>query len=412
MVKYDKFKLENGLTVIFHQDKTTPMAIVNTLYNVGARDEEFEKTGFAHLFEHLMFGGSVNIPEFDTPLQLAGGENNAFTSNDITNYYDVVPKQNIETALWLESDRMLSLAFTPKSLEVQRSVVVEEFKQRYLNQPYGDAMMLLRELAYKKHPYRWATIGREISHIESATMDDVKAFFKKYYHPANAILCIGGDFELDEIKAMVEKWYADIPAREINLRSLPLEPKQEEYREKIVERKVPSDAFYYAFKMGGRLSKDYYITDILSDLLGADQSSKLFVKIKKELKLVTSISASVTASIDDGLFVISGKLAPDSTFEQLDEALWDVLNDVKGKVIEAHELKRLKNKIKTTKAYQDKALLNRTMNLCFFELLGNAELINDELQRYDNITVNDLHRVANELLKKTNCSTLKIKAII
>ncbi len=412
MVKYDKFKLENGLTVIFHQDKTTPMAVVNTLYNVGARDEEFEKTGFAHLFEHLMFGGSLNIPEFDTPLQLAGGENNAFTSNDITNYYDVVPKQNIETALWLESDRMLSLAFTPKSLEVQRSVVIEEFKQRYLNQPYGDAMMLLRELAYIKHPYRWSTIGREISHIESATMDDVKAFFKKHYHPSNAILAIGGNFELAEIKAMVEKWYGDIPAGELNQRNLPQEPKQLVYREKTVEQKVPSDAFYYAFKMGKRLSKDYYVTDVLSDLVGSDKSSKLYVKIKKELKLVTSIGASVTGSIDDGLFMITGKLAPNATFEALDEALWEVLNEVKAKIIEEHELIRLKNKIKTAKAYQEKTLLNRIMNLCFFELLGNIEAINEELHRYDAITVNDLHRVAGEVFEKTNCSTLKIKAIV
>ncbi|HRO76797.1 MAG TPA: pitrilysin family protein [Crocinitomicaceae bacterium] len=412
MIKYTKFQLENGLTVIFHQDKTTPMAVVNTLYNVGARDETFEKTGFAHLFEHLMFGGSVNIPEFDTPLQLAGGENNAFTSNDITNYYDVVPKQNIETALWLESDRMLSLAFTPKSLEVQRSVVIEEFKQRYLNQPYGNTWLLLRELAYTEHPYRWATIGREISHIEQATMEDVKAFFKKYYCPSNAILCIAGDFELDEIKNLVTKWYGDIPAGEKIKRNLPQEPKQTEYREKIDEQKVPSDAFYYAFKMCDRLSEDYHTTDILSDWLGADNSSKLYTKIKKELKLVTSISASQTGSIDAGLFVISGKLAPNVTFEQLDAVLWEQLAEVKKNPINENELTRLKNKIKTAKAFQDKPLLNKAMNLCFYELLGDIELINKELNAYDKISAGDLHRVANEILHPTNCSTLKIKAKI
>lgn len=412
MIKYTKFQLENGLTVIFHQDKTTPMAVVNTLYNVGARDETFEKTGFAHLFEHLMFGGSVNIPEFDTPLQLAGGENNAFTSNDITNYYDVVPKQNIETALWLESDRMLSLAFTPKSLEVQRSVVIEEFKQRYLNQPYGNAWLLLRELAYTEHPYRWATIGREISHIEQATMEDVKAFFKKYYCPSNAILCIAGDFELDEIKNLVTKWYGDIPAGEKIKRNLPQEPKQTEYREKIDEQKVPSDAFYYAFKMCDRLSEDYHTSDILSDWLGADKSSKLYTKIKKELKLVTSISASHTGTIDTGLFVISGKLAPNVTFEQLDTALWEQLTEVKKNPINEDELTRLKNKIKTAKAFQDKPLLNKAMNLCFYELLGDIELINKELNAYDKVSADDLNRVANEILHPTNCSTLKIKAKI
>jgi len=411
MIKYERFKLDNGLTVLFHKDKTTPMAVVNTLYKVGARDEEYEKTGFAHLFEHLMFGGSVNIPDFDTPLQLAGGENNAFTSNDITNYYDVVPKQNIETALWLESDRMLSLAFTPKSLEVQRSVVIEEFKQRYLNQPYGDVWLMLRELAYKEHPYRWATIGREISHIEQATMEDVKAFFKKYYHPSNAILCVAGDFELSEVKQLVEKWYGDIPAGIPVARQLPEEPEQQLYCERIVEQKVPSDAFYYAFKMCDRLSKDYYVVDVLSDLLGSDHSSRLYTKIKKEQKLVTSISAYITGSLDEGLLVISGKLAPEATFGQLDEALWNVLDEVKTQAVDEQELTRLKNKIKTSKAFQDKALLNRAMNLCYFELLGNTELINDELSYYDKITSDELCRVAGEILEKTKCSLLKIKAI-
>lgn len=411
MIQYDKFQLENGLTVIFHQDKTTPMAVVNTLYNVGARDEDFEKTGFAHLFEHLMFGGSVNIPEFDTPLQLAGGENNAFTSNDITNYYDVLPKQNIETVLWLESDRMLSLAFTPKSLEVQRSVVIEEFKQRYLNQPYGNAWMLLRELAYKEHPYRWATIGREISHIEEATMEDVKAFFNKYYHPSNAILCIAGNFELEEVKALVQKWYGAIPSGTPIQRQLPKEPKQIEYQEKVVEQKVPSDAFYYAFKMGNRLSDTYIATDVLSDLLGSDQSSKLYTKIKKELKLVTGISAAVSGSIDEGLFIITGKLADGVSFEQLDEALWELIHEVQTQEITARELTRLINKIKTARAFQEKALLNRAMNLCYYELLGDIEMINTEFDRYDEVTPADLRRIAQDILQKTNCSTLKIKAI-
>src|SRR5690606_37630761 len=322
MINYDKFTLENGLTVLFHKDVTTPMAVVNTLYDVGARDESEEQTGFAHLFEHLMFGGSINIPDFDTPLQNAGGENNAFTSNDITNYYDVVPAQNLETALWLESDRMLSLAFTDKSLEVQRSVVIEEFKQRYLNQPYGDVWLQLRPLAYKVHPYKWATIGKEIKHIEDATMDDVKAFFKKHYSPSNAILCIAGNFELDYIKEVVEKWYGSIPSGKKYARILKQEPAQVEYREKTIQRKVPVNAFYYAFKMPERKNPDYYVADVLSDALGRDKSSRLYRILKKEKELVSEISAYITGSLDEGLLVIYGKLVNGVSFETLDEALW------------------------------------------------------------------------------------------
>jgi predicted Zn-dependent peptidase len=306
---------------------------------------------------------------------------------------------------------MLSLAFTSKSLEVQRNVVIEEFKQRYLNQPYGTASMLLRELAYEKHPYRWATIGREINHIEDATMGDVKSFFKKYYHPSNAILCIAGDFELPEIKALVEKWYGNIPAGETLVRNLPIEPKQEHYKKKTVEQNVPANAFYYAFKMSERLSEDYYTEDVLSDLLGADNSSRLYVKIKKELKLVTTIGAGISGSLDAGLLTISGHLAPGVTFEELDKALWSVLHELKENLISDTELERLKNKIKTAKAFQDKATLNKAMNLCYFELIGNIELINKELHLYDSVTALDLQKVSNKILQKTNCSTLNIKAI-
>lgn len=411
MIQYEKFTLENGLTVLFHKDTTTPMAVVNTLYDVGARDEEESKTGFAHLFEHLMFGGSVNIPEFDTPLQNAGGENNAFTSNDITNYYDVVPAQNLETALWLESDRMLSLAFTPKSLEVQRSVVIEEFKQRYLNQPYGDVWLQLRPLAYRVHPYKWATIGKEIKHIEDATMEDVKAFFQKYYTPSNAIVCIAGDFELDEVKQQVEKWYGDIPAGDKYARMLKKEPDQTEFREKIIEREVPVDAFYYAFKMPERKNPDYYLADVLSDALGRDKSSRLYKRLKKELELVSEISAYVTGSLDEGLLIISGRLSNGISFEQLDEELWNILSDLQQHKIEEDELKRLMIKIRTAKEFQEQGLLNRAMNLCLFELLGDANGINEEALIYEKITSNDLLRISKQLLKKTNCSLLKVQAI-
>jgi zinc protease len=411
MVQFERFTLDNGLRVIFHQDPTTPLAVVNSLYDVGARDENPNKTGFAHLFEHLMFGGSVNIPDFDSPLQLAGGESNAFTSNDITNYYDIIPAINLETALWLESDRMLSLAFTEKSLETQRSVVIEEFKQRYLNQPYGDVWLQLRPLAYESHPYNWATIGKELKHIEEATMDDVKSFFKKYYNPSNAILCIAGNFEFEYIKSVVNKWFGEIPSGIKPPRILPKEPKQEKLKEKTIERKVPSDAIYFAFKMPERKSFEYYVTDILSDALGRDKSSRLYVKLQKELKLVTDIHAYITGSIDEGLLLIEAKLSNDSTFEMVEQEIWNILEDIKSQEIDKKELFRLKNKINTAKAFQEQGMLNRAMNLSFFELLGDANGINEEQKIIDQIDVNHIHFQANQLLNKENCSILKVKSI-
>ena len=410
MVKFERFQLSNGLKVIFHKDPTTPMAVVNVLYDIGARDESEEKTGFAHLFEHLMFGGSINIPDFDTELQKAGGENNAFTSNDITNYYDVLPANNLDTALWLESDRMLSLAFTEKSLEVQRSVVIEEFKQRYLNQPYGDVWLQLRPLAYKKHPYKWATIGKEISHIENATMEDVRAFFKKYYCPSNAILCIAGNFELEFIKERVNYWFSDIHSGIKPARIIPSEPKQTEFRILEIERTVPASAFYYAFKMSERKHPDYYISDILSDSLSREKSSLLYLKLKKEEQLVSEISAYITGSIDEGLFIISGKLNDEISFEDFDASLWKVLNEVCKNPIEEKELKSLKTKMQTARAFQEQGILNRAMNLCFFELLGDANGINEEHLIYEQISCEHIQSCANELFQKTNCSLLKIKA--
>jgi zinc protease len=410
MIKFERFKLENGLTVLFHKDITTPMAVVNTLYDVGARDESEDKTGFAHLFEHLMFGGSVNIPDFDAPLQMAGGESNAFTSNDITNYYNVLPAKNLETALWLESDRMLSLAFTEKSLEVQRNVVIEEFKQRYLNQPYGDVWLHLRPLAYHVHPYKWATIGKEIKHIEDAVMEDVKAFFNTHYNPSNAILCIAGNFELDYVKSVVTKWYADIPSGLKPSRILTAEPEQIEFREKTIERAVPTDAFYYAFKMPERKNEGYYMADVLSDALGRDKSSRLYVSLKKEQKLVSEIGAYITGSMDNGLLIISGKLNDGISFEQVDKALWDELKHLKDHEIEHDEMNRLMIKIRTSKEFQEQGLLNRAMNLCHFELLGDAEGINTEHEIYQSIRPAHLQETAIKLLKPTNCSLLKVKA--
>ena len=411
MIHFERFTLPNGLTVLFHKDVTTPLAVVNTLYDVGARDESEEKTGFAHLFEHLMFGGSINIPDFDAPLQLAGGESNAFTSNDITNYYNVLPAANIDTALWLESDRMLSLAFTPKSLEVQRNVVIEEFKQRYLNQPYGDVWLELRPLAFHTHPYKWCTIGKEISHIEDATMEDVKDFFGAHYHPANAILCIAGNFELEEIREKVTKWFGEIPEKLKPARILPSEPVQLEFREKIIERNVPTDAFYYAFKMSERRNDGYYFADVLSDCLGRDKSSRLYIALKKEQKLVSEIGAYISGDLDNGLLIISGKLNPSVTFDMLDKALWEALEELRKSPMEESELNRLMIKIRTAREFQEQGLLNRAMNLCYFELLGDANGINEEHLIYQAIQPAHLQETAIHLFRKENCSLLKVKSM-
>jgi predicted Zn-dependent peptidase len=410
MIDFERFELDNGLKVIFHKDITTPMAVVNTLYDVGARDESEEKTGFAHLFEHLMFGGSINIPDFDAPLQRAGGESNAFTSNDITNYYDVLPAQNLDTALWLESDRMLSLAFTDKSLEVQRQVVIEEFKQRYLNQPYGDVWLELRPLAYTKHPYKWATIGKDIKHIQDAKMEDVKAFFQKYYHPGNAILCVAGNFELSFIKERIEHWFGSIPGKLKPARILPSEPVQNEFRELVLERNVPANAFYYAFKMASRKTMEYYVADMISDALGREKSSRLYIRLKKELNLVSEIGAYITGSLDDGLLMISGKLNDGVSFEQVDSEIWKIIDEFVSDEMSLVELERLNIKIRTAREFQDQGLLNRAMNLCYFELLGDASGINEDSLVYQSITPKHMSVLGKSILKKKNCSVLRIKS--
>jgi zinc protease len=409
MINFERFVLANGLKVLFHKDTTTPMAVVNVLYDVGARDETEDKTGFAHLFEHLMFGGSRHIPDFDTVLQKAGGENNAFTSNDITNYYDILPAENLDTALWLESDRMLSLAFTPKSLEVQRNVVIEEFKQRYLNQPYGDVWLELRPLAYITHPYKWATIGKNIKHIEDATMNDVKSFFSRYYCPSNAILCVAGNVELEDIKQKVNYWFGSIPSGKKVPRILNAEPTQKDFRVKTILRNVPANAFYFAFKMPERKDPDYYIADVLSDILGREKSSKLYIRLQQELQLVTEISCYIFGSLDTGLFIISGKLAESISFEQFEQEFWLVVDEFLKEKINESELIAVKNKLKTSKAFQEQGLLNRAMNLSYFELLGDANGINEEFSLYDHVKISHIISFAKKCLKKNNCSLLRVK---
>ncbi|GIK69040.1 MAG: insulinase family protein [Bacteroidetes bacterium] len=406
MIAFNKHTLSNGLKVISHFDNTSPIVAVNLLYDVGARDESPEKTGFAHLFEHLMFGGSVNVPHFDEELQQAGGENNAFTSNDITNYYETLPLENIETALWLESDRMLSLAFTPKSLEVQRNVVVEEFKQRYLNQPYGDAWLLLRPLAYKVHPYRWATIGKEISHIENAAMQDVKDFFFTHYRPNNAILCVAGNIQPKKVFALAEKWFGSIPKGEIKTRHLLPEPTQTEARRLEVERDIPADAIYITFHMCNRTHPNYQAFDLLSDVLSRGESSRFFENLVKEKQLFSEISAYVSGDIDNGLFIINGRFSAGVKPEEGEKEIWNELQKIAENGIDANELTKVKNKVVSGILFLHVNVLNKAMTLAYSELLGNANLINTETDLYLTVTTQDIQQRAAEIFIPTKASTL------
>lgn len=406
MISFEKFTLSNGLKVIVHQDISTPIVAFNLLYDVGARDENENQTGFAHLFEHLMFGGSINIPNFDEPLQKVGGENNAFTSNDITNYYITLPKENLETAFWLESDRMLGLAFTEKSLEVQRQVVVEEFKQNYLNQPYGDVWLLLRPLAYEKHPYKWATIGKEISHIENATMDDVKSFFHQFYLPNNAILSVAGNITIDEIKHLTEKWFGSIPKGKKSDRNLPKEPLQNAPRRLEVKRNVPANAIYKAYKMCSKTHPDFYATDLITDILSQGNSSKLYISLVKEQKLFSNINAYVLGSFDEGLLIISGNLSENTSFEAAENAIIEELEKLKKWPVNEKELQKVKNKIESIQAFSETNVLNKAMNLAINELLGDANKVNTDIENYRKVTVEDVLRLSNQLFNENNCSTL------
>ncbi|MDB5130990.1 MAG: Peptidase inactive domain protein [Mucilaginibacter sp.] len=406
MVKFNRFTLDNGLRVIVHEDSTTPMAVLNILYDVGARDEDPGQTGFAHLFEHLMFGGSVNIPDYDQPLQRVGGENNAFTSNDITNYYITLPSANIETAFWLESDRMLSLAFSKKSLEVQRNVVIEEFKQRYLNQPYGDVWLHLRPMVYKNHPYKWATIGKEIKHIEDAKIEDVKAFFKKHYNPQNAIMVVGGDVKTEDVKQLAEKWFGPIPAGEKYHRDLPQEPDQHEERRETVIAKVPLNDVYIAFQMGGRLDGQYYVCELMSDILSRGNSSRLYRKLVREKHLFSEIHAYMSGSLDKGMFVFEGKPLENVSVETAEAAIWEELERLKTEDIPDYELTKVKNKTESTMIFSEMSLLDKAMNLASFELLGDAGLMNQETEKYLAVTGDEIKQQANKIFRKDNSSTL------
>jgi zinc protease len=406
MLQFERFTLENGLRVLVHEDKTTPMVAVNILYDVGARDEDPARTGFAHLFEHLMFGGSENIPEYDEPLQMAGGENNAYTTNDITNYYIQLPIQNIETALWLESDRMKSLAFSPKSLDTQRKVVSEEFKEHYINKPYGDAWEHLREIAYKKHPYRWMTIGKELKHIEEASLEDVKAFFFKHYRPVNAILCVAGNVKLDEVKELTAKWFGDIVPGDKYVRNIAPEPAQLDKREQTIYADVPLDALYKAWHIEGRLSAGYYAADLITEIMGNGYASRLYQRLVKEEQLFSNISCYHTGSLDPGMLVVEGKLVEGKTMADANAAVEREMQLLVEKGVTDAELQKAKNKIEAMISFEDMSLLSRANNLAFYELLGDAEMINQELGKYQEVTAPFLQETARTVLRPENSSTL------
>lgn len=406
MIDYQDFTLDNGLRIYVHQDITLPTATVNVLYNVGSRDEEEDKTGFAHLFEHLMFGGSAHIPSFDEPLQRVGGENNAFTSPDVTNYYIRLPADNLETAFWLESDRMQSLSFDPKVLEIQRKVVIEEYKQQYLNQPYGDVQMRLKALSYKKHPYRWPTIGKDISHIEQASMSDVEAFFHKFYHPNNAILVVAGNVIFDDVRRLAEKWFGPIAAGKKYIRSLPKEPRQAESRAEHTYAKVPLDALYKTFHVPGRQQDGYYAADLLSDILGRGKSSRLHKELVNKRRVFSNINAYITGSIDPGLLHIHGKLNKGVSMQDADQAIQEVLASVVEQELPDEEVSKVKNQAEASIIFSEMDLLNRAMNLAYAALLGDPNLVNRESEMIQQVSAEHLQKMARDILRDENSNTL------
>ncbi len=406
MIQFEKFTLDNGLRVIVHQDLSTPMAVMNIMYDVGARDEDPAKTGFAHLFEHLMFGGSVNIPNYDEPLQMAGGENNAYTTNDLTNYYIQLPAENLETAFWLESDRMLSLAFSEKSLDVQRKVVCEEFKEHYLTKPYGDAWHKMRELAYKKHPYRWMTIGKELSHIENARLEDVKNFFFKHYRPVNAILVVAGNVTTEKVKELAEKWFGDIPSGEKYKRNMPQEESQNEERKLEIKANVPLDALYKCWHMYPRMDRRYYITDLLTDILSGGGSSRLYQSLVKEKQLFSNIECYHFGSTDSGLLAIEGKLVKGVKMDDAEKAVEVELDKMKKELVSEAELQKVKNKTESMIAFEDMSVMSRANSLAYYELLGDASWMNFELEKYGTVTTEDILQESRNIFRVENSNTI------
>ena len=410
MTDYHHFTLDNGLQVYVIHDPNTPQAVTNIVYNVGSRDEQPHKTGFAHLFEHLMFGGSKNIPSFDQPLQRVGGNSNAFTSPDITNYYIQIPAVNLETAFWLESDRMLSLSFDPRVLEVQRSVVIEEYKQRYLNQPYGDLWLKFRPLAYKEHGYRWPTIGAEVAHIEDATMDDVQAFFKRFYHPANATLVVGGPTPVEEVKRLAQKWFGPIAAGEPYHRNLPVEPTQTARRDLTVSAPVPVNTYYRGYHMPQRFTPGYHNADLLSDVLGRGESARLHQRLVNEHPLFNRISAFVMGSLDPGLLMISGHLRPGVGFSEADAAVQEVVAELRSQPVTESELNKVKNQAESTLVLGQVELLSQCMSLAYAANAGFPDYPGRESAEIQAVNPDRLHQAAQEVLLESNASVMYYQA--
>lgn len=411
MIKYSQKTLANGLTVVVHPDEGSSVVVVNVAYKVGSRDESPDKTGFAHLFEHLMFSGSVNIPSYDEPLQKAGGENNAYTTPDYTNYYLKVPPENVETGLWLESDRMLGLAFNEKGLEVQRKVVIEEFKQRYLNQPYGDVWHKLRELAYTKHSYQWPTIGKCTQHIEDAQMTDVRAFFDTYYVPNNAILVLAGKITPEKGFELAEKWFSDIPEGKSIDRNIPVEPAQNEKRLLSVESNVPVNAFYKVFHMPDRVSSDYYTADLLSDIMGRGKSSMLYTELVENQPVFSELSAYVTGSVDPGLLVISGRLQKGVAFEDAESSIDEIISNVLQNGVDDEQLEKARNQALASHAFGEIDILDRAQNLAYGFIVGDIDRANQEPDLLKQVTIQDINQMAKSILKESNASTMYYKAI-
>ncbi|MGL5318767.1 MAG: M16 family metallopeptidase [Bacteroidales bacterium] len=406
----NRHTLANGLTLLHEEDTSTQMVAVNVLYNVGSKDEHPERTGFAHLFEHLMFGGSVNIPDYDRPLQDAGGENNAWTSNDCTNYYCITPKSNVETAFWLESDRMLGLAFSQQSLDVQKSVVIEEFKQRVLNQPYGDMPLLIRPMAYKVHPYQWATIGKTPDHIEEATLEEVQQFFYKHYAPNNAILSVVGHITFEEAIRLTDKWFAGIERREVTKRALPAEPEQTEARFEEVYRDVPQSTILKAYHMCARTAEDYQACDVLSDILANGRSARLFNRLVMEKQLFIEANAYITGDIEDGLFFVTGKPVPGLSLEEADRILSEELETLTRECVSEYELQKVVNKFESGDLFSNINYASRAFNIAYYELFSEAEEVDREVSKYLALTPEKIREVAGKIFRPENCSTLYYRA--
>lgn len=410
MIKYKQATLDNGLTILVNRDRASKLAAVSILYKVGARNEQETKTGFAHLFEHLMFRGTRLVPDFDIPVQMASGENNAFTNNDYTNFYITLPKENLSTALWLESDRMTNLDISEEACRTEKQVVIEEFKQRYLNQPYGDEQLLLRDLCYTTHPYRWSTIGISTEHIERATLEDVRAFYALHYRPSQAILAISADLDEDEMIGMATEYFKDIPDNGGNIAPVAVEPKQTEPRRLEVERNVPATDITIAFHMGDRLSRDFFLGDLASDLLAGGESSRLINRLVKERGLFSSVNAYILGSLDPGLFIIKGRLMPETSEAEAEEALWGELRDLQQGNISDYELEKVKNKFEANMLMGEINVMNKAMNLCFYAMTGRLELINEEADIFRSITRDEVMDFAHRTFDKNNSSTLIYRA--